>query len=99
MTVSLRATVDGALEDWGTTLYKAQTPFRPCNKVDTDGDGQNDACTAPFVEFDICLACVGGATWTGVTDHSIATAFGWTPAALYCGINVFDDTHQNPGSG
>jgi hypothetical protein len=92
-------TLDGVLEDWGNTLYKAQTPFRPCDKVDTDGDGLNDAWTAPFVEFDVCLACAGGAAWPGVTDYSIATTFGWTPGALYCGINVFDDTHQNSDSG
>ena len=92
-------TLDGVLEDWGNTLYKAQTPFRPCDMVDTDGDGLNDAWTAPFVEFDVCLTCAGGAAWPGVTNYSIATTFGWTPGALYCGANVFDDTHQNSGSG
>jgi hypothetical protein len=71
----------------------AQTAFRPCDKVD------GAPCKAPFVEFDVCVACVGGATWSGPDDHSTAIAMSWTPGTLYAGINVRDDSHQNPGSG
>ena len=87
-------TLDAELSDWDGIAYKSQSPFRPCDK-----DAEGVACTAPFVEFDICTACVPDFTWSGIWDHSEATAFAWTPAALYCGMKVYDDTHQNPGSG
>ena len=81
------------LSDWNGVPFNSQTPFRPCDKVG------GALCTAPFVEFDTCVACVSGATWTGITDHFDATAFGWNSAAFYAGIKVYDDTHQNPSSG
>ena len=87
-------TLDAELSDWDGVAYKSQSPFRPCDK---SADGV--ACAAPFVEFDICTACVASHTWSGVWDHSEATAFAWTPAALDLGTKVYDDTHQNPGSG
>jgi hypothetical protein len=54
---------------------------------------------APFVEFDVCTLCKPDATWSGPADHSAAIALAWTPKTLYAGLKVFDDTHQNPGSG
>ena len=51
----------------------------------------------PFVEFD--LYAVDDADYLGVTDHSVAQAFAWTPAALYYATKVYDDTHQNGNSG
>ena len=86
-------TLDGDLSDWDGLAYKTQTPFRNCDKVG------GAPCASPFVEFDVCVACVGSATWTGITDHSEATAFAWNSDTMWCGIKVIDDTHQNPGSG
>jgi hypothetical protein len=37
--------------------------------------------------------------WNGPADHSAAFALAWTPESLYLSVKVFDDTHQNPGSG
>ena len=86
-------TLDGDLGDWNGVMFKSQTPFRPCDKVG------GEPCSAPFVEYDVCVACVSRATWYGPLDHSEATAFTWTPGALWAAMNVADDTHQNPGSG
>jgi hypothetical protein len=85
--------MDADLSDWAGIPFKAQVPFRPCDKID------GAPCAMPFVEFSICKACKPQATWSGPADHSVATAFTWTPEALYVGVKVFDDTHQNPGSG
>merc|ERR1719162_1920688 len=85
--------VDGELSDWDGLTYKSQSSFRQCNKVD------GELCTAAFVEFDTCVACVATATWTGITDHSEATAFAWNSENIWAGVKVIDDTHQNPGSG
>ena len=62
-------------------------------------DWAGEHCTADFVEFDICTACVGGATYEGIWDHS-AAAFGWSAANLYAGMMVYDDDgRQNAISG
>ena len=84
--------LDGDLGDWAGVPYKSQSPFRPCDKGDT-------ACAAPFVEFDVCTACVPTAMWYGITDHAEATAIVWSPVAIYMGTKVWDDTHQDPGGG
>jgi hypothetical protein len=87
-------TLDADLSDWVGIPFKAQTPFRPCDKVD------GTPCVAPFVEFDVCTACKSTftqATWSGPADHSAAIALAWTTEALHAGVKVFDDTHQNPG--
>ena len=92
-------TADGDLSDWDGIAFMSQTPFRPCNQIDATSTYPGRPCAAPFVEFDICTACVGEATWHGVSDHSMAAAMAWTPSTPYMGINVLDDTHQNAGSG
>jgi hypothetical protein len=86
-------TLDGDLSDWDGVEFKAQTPFRPCDRT-ADGD-----CDGAFVEFDVCTACVSTATYTGTADHAAAISFSWTPESLYAGIKVSDDFHQNPNSG
>ena len=61
--------LDADLSDWDGVPYKAQTPFRDCDKHN------GELCTSPFVEFDLCNVRDGTATWTGITDHSAAIAF------------------------
>jgi hypothetical protein len=85
-------TLDADLSDWANIPFNAQTPFRPCNKVN------GAPCEAPFIEFDVCTLCGKPAdSWSGPADHSAAIALAWTPAVLHAGVKVFDDTHQNSG--
>ena len=87
-------TLDADLSDWANIHFNAQTPFRPCNKVN------GAPCEAPFIEFDVCTACSKPAdSWSGPADHSAAIALAWTPAVLHAGVKVFDDTHENSGTG
>jgi hypothetical protein len=86
--------LDGDLGDWTGVSYKSQSAFRPCDK---GADGTT--CASPFVEFDVCTACVADAMWYGITDHAEATAIVWSPVAIYMGTKVWDDTHQDPGGG
>jgi hypothetical protein len=90
--------LDANFDDWDCLPYKAQTPFRPCN---ANGDGQvcttpvGDATSTDFVEFQ---AHAGGGH-NGITDQASAYAFAWEPEALWAAIKVFDDTHENAGTG
>jgi hypothetical protein len=81
--------IDGDLSDWDDIIYKAQTPFRPCDKI------EGNSCGEDFVEFEICSVCGEGATYSGTQDHAAAMAFAWTPQVLYFAANVLDDEHQN----
>ena len=40
-----------------------------------------------------------GGIHNGINDHSIAIGLAWEPWAVWCGIKVIDDTHENGGSG
>jgi hypothetical protein len=83
--------LDADLNDWNCLSFKAQTPFRPSNMAEAGNVVSGEAWT----EF----AIYNGGNWNGIDDHSIAVGFAWQPAALYCGIKVVDDTHENAGSG
>jgi hypothetical protein len=93
-------TADADLSDWAGMTFKSQTPFRPCDRrayhwTDPRPPDGTDTCVAPFVEFDVNLHGDRLQTWDGPADHSSAIAFAWTPEALYAGVKVFDDTHEN----
>ena len=86
-------TLDADLGDWDLVPFKAQAPFRPCDKT---GEGaKNGGSTCEFVTFDQ----YNGGIWNGIYDQSSALATAWSPEALYLGIKVIDDLHQNPGDG
>ena len=78
-------TLDADLADWGCIPFLAQTPFRT---------GNADRVNAPWVEFE-----ENGGIHNGIGDQASAFAITWEAAAMYLGVKVFDDTHQNPGSG
>jgi hypothetical protein len=97
--------LDADLADWDNVAYKAQTLFRPCNNGEdaphaeppwapaTLDDGTTLRTTCDFIAF----SAIAGGTYDGIEDHSIAAALAWTPEALYLGVKVVDDVHQNPG--
>ena len=89
------------ISDWTTEVadMRWEIPAVPTITLDSD---LSDWAGVPymaqtFVEFD--LYAVDDADYLGVTDHSVAQAFAWTPAALYYATKVYDDTHQNGNSG
>ena len=78
-------TLDANLADWGFAPFLAQTPFRRTD--DATGSG-------PWCEFEE----YGGGIWNGIEDHAMAFALTWNTHALYLGIKVIDDTHDNDGN-
>eukprot|EP01051_Picozoa_sp_SAG22_P022061 SAG22_NODE_5134_length_1079_cov_3.641837_2_plen_275_part_01 len=67
----------------------------PCGSTALTDDRCHQGSGSPWVEFQE----YGGGIWNGIYDQSSAFALVWEESALYLGIKVFDDTHQNPGSG
>ena len=56
--------LDGDLGDWSSVSYKSQTPFRPCDKIG------GELCAAPFVEYDVCVACDASAAPPGTVRRT-----------------------------
>jgi hypothetical protein len=90
--------LDADLRDWDGIPFKAQTNFRPCNKGASAPmkyySKRSASTTCNFVEFEM----FDGGIWNGIEDQASAVALGWTANAVYCGVKVVDDVHQNPGS-
>jgi hypothetical protein len=91
--VSNRIIMDGDLGDWDEADYLSQTPFWPYNHPDEQGNGAGGHPGDPLTQFEAW----SGGIWDGVMDQSSATAFAWDASAIYVGIKVFDDEHQQNG--
>ena len=102
--------IDGNLDDWDQVpCIAAQTPFRGgsmpfqmpplCRRRSTanvEGRLCGDARQAvggggPWTEF----YEHNGGIWNGILDHSMAFAMAYDSEAVYLGVKVVDDTHQN----
>ena len=79
-------TIDGALDDdegWEGVIETVKGT-----------DGKN-FCGVEFE--DIGAFEVNGGKWDGADDHETCFAIVWDPEAIYIGLSVTDDEHQNSG--
>ena len=97
---------DGTLDDWACAPLKAQTPFFPYNDIVVAGIVGRPATRAPPPPAGCATMGDGQCKltmfddyqkdrhWTAL-DHSVAMAFAWSPQAIFIGIKVMDDSHEN----
>jgi hypothetical protein len=72
-------TVDGRLDDWESQAFIGPVPF----EIPKTGGGT------------VVLFEALSGDWTGPEDHTSVLSFAWEKDALYIGVAVTDDYHEN----